>query len=287
MNEIKEYNSENLNRLKLWLGDMKNQGHTKFYEVLVDGMRVIYKTENLERFNEYLNWINNKTKSMRVMVYNTKNSHRSQVFEFRTENFIEGVSEKLYPTRQRKLSEEEIEKRVQEAVLEKQKNQAFAELHKQNKELTKRLLDAEEHIQKQESELNVFKSKKGDFDFESLLTMLALKFGDNPAVKEQLSSFESVFKGEKREESNSGEVEGSVTFRKKPDPAKATTDKTETSVNTAITDESNDDTIHFHVPNAKLDEAMCFKIYEMLYFLSQNTELIDTFYDLMKGEGTK
>ena len=285
MNEIKEYNSENLNWLKLWLGDMKSQGHPKFFEVLVDGMRVIYKTDNLERFDEYLNWINETTKSMRVLVYNTRNSHRSQIFEFRTENYIEGVSEKLYPTRQRRLSEDEIDKRVLEAIEEKRKNQAFAELQKQNKDLTKRLLDAEEYIRKQESELNEYKSKKSGFDFESLLATLALKFGDNPAVKEQLKGFESAFKSQKTEETNSGEAEGSVTFRKKPQPTETKVEQTEaTNTSTVIPVESKDDTINFHVPNMKLDEAMCFKIYEMLYFLSQNTELIDTFYDLMKGE---
>ena len=286
MNEIKEYNSENLNWLKLWLDDMKSQGHPKFFEILVDGMRVIYKTNNLERFNEYLNWINDTSKSMRVMVYNTENSHRSQVFEFRTKNYIDGVSEKLYPTRQRKLSEDEINKRVQLAVEEKQRKQAFADLQKQNKDLTKRLEDAEEYIQKQESELNTFKSKKGGLDFESLLSMLALKFGDNPAVQEQLKGFESVYKGQKVEETSSEEVEGSVTFRKKPQQTETTTEQTKTAANSdTIPDESSDDTINFHIPNAKLDEKMCFKIYEMLYFLSQNTELIDTFYDLMKGEG--
>lgn len=175
MNEVKSYNRESLDKLKLWLQKAKEKGFTKYYEILVDGKRVTYKTENLEEFDNYLHWMDELAQSLRVMVYNTQNSHRAQVFEYRTENYIEGESNLLYHTRSRKLSEVEIEERANALFNEQQKEREQIELAKQNAELLKRVADAEQYIDKLERELNNSK-ENGTSSLAKTIEELAGKF---------------------------------------------------------------------------------------------------------------
>jgi hypothetical protein len=184
MKEIKEYNSNNLQRLKRWLADTATQGQDKYFETLVDGIKVIHKTNNLEEFDLHAKWMDESTQSMRVLVYNTRNSHRSQVFEFRTGNYVEGSSDQLYPTRKPRLSEEEINLRVQQRLEEKQKNQAFAEMQKQNRDLTRRLGDAEAYIRKLEVKAEEHKSED-EFDLNGFLSKAALFVNSNPELKDK------------------------------------------------------------------------------------------------------
>lgn len=121
MNNINAYNAEHLDKLKLWFTNMAEQGHTKYYEIVVDGVKVVHRTSDPGKFDSFYNWFDETSKSVRVLVYNTANSHRSQEFEYRTENYIEGVSHQLYRTRKPQLTADEVERRVQQAIAEKQK----------------------------------------------------------------------------------------------------------------------------------------------------------------------
>jgi hypothetical protein len=320
MKEIKEYSSENLNRLKRWLMDMSVQGHPKYFEILVDGFKIINKTTKLEEFDYYSKWMYETTKSMRVLIYNTKNSHRSQVFEFRTENYVEGISDKLYPSRKPRLSEDEINHRVQQTLEEKEKAQTFADMQNKNQELIKRLGDAESYIQKIEEQLKEFeaeKPQKDDFDITGLLDKAALLAGNNPDLREQLSGIQKLFrKNEEEIKSNDTEqTQSTATFRRKPSSEETSQDTKGGSINTEpevqkevevtytrkasneyvapeVKENENllpleDDYLSITVPNSKLDDEKSQKMFEVSYFLSQNPEYIDMVHDLMKSEETK
>lgn len=285
MKEIKEYNDANLQRLKRWLADAALQGHSKYFEILVDGIRVIHKTSKLEDFDLHTKWMDDAAQSMRTLVYNTKNSHRSQVFEFRTNNYVEGVSEKLYPTRTPRLSEEEISRRVQQTLEEKLKKQAFAEMQKQNRDLTRRLEDAEAYIRKLEAKAEDNKPE-GDFDLDRFLNKAALFVNNNPELKDKLGGLDGLFMNHHQKTGRDDEnaTEFTATFRKKPSQESMEPEPKQAEPEIQL---DNDDTLCLKIPSSGLDEEKSRQLYNLTYFLSLHPEYISVVHSLMKDEESK
>ncbi|MGZ3751148.1 MAG: hypothetical protein ACXVAU_07730 [Mucilaginibacter sp.] len=254
MKNIDTYNNENINLLKLWLRNMAAQGHAKYYEILSDGMRVVHRTNDPEQFDNYLQWFNETNKSMRVLVYNTAKSHRSQVFEYRTANYVEGVSHQLYATRKPKLTADEVERRVQQAIEEKQKHLIEKDREEKTKELNQRLLEAERYIQDLEAQAKKNKEQKNSFDVNSLLSLLSGFAASNLQAGEKLGEINTLLGT-----SNISQVQAE---------AKPTGE-------------------FIQVPRAGLDDKQCAKVMELAVFLSANPQYIDIVYDLFKGEALK
>lgn len=236
-----------LNSLKNWLIKMQQRGEPKYYEILVDGMRVVHKTGNLEAFNEYEKWLNGLTQSLRVMVYNTQNSHRARVFEMRTAKYVDGKSEKLYHPRKRSLSEDEIEQRVQ-AIIEDQNRQAHGErLQQENQALKKQVADAESYIDKLEMEVTGLK-KKDDFDLAGIIKSFLPNSKDKTRSKPETSTQQEPGLGETNNINNAGESDNTETLKM------------------------------FHNASKTLDTELYQKINDMYQFLADNPDTIDTAY---------
>ena len=185
MNSIQPFQSESINKLKLWLTNMSAKGHTKFYEIFVDTIRVVQKTDNIDYFDEYETWVDENTRSMRIHVYNTQASHRSQVFEYRTSLL------------QSELSKDDL-LRIAE---------------KKTDELLKRISDAEEYIQKLESENDAAKTEKSAFDLDTILSYAGPLLKQNPQLLGNLGL--SSFFGGPNEKSEIQSQESEVTFKRK------------------------------------------------------------------------
>jgi hypothetical protein len=281
MKEINDFKSDHLSKLKLWLANMHQQGENKFFEILVDGVRVVHKTDKLEEFDRYLSWMGDTSQSMRVLVYNTKNSHRSQVFEYKTEKYVEGVSDRLYPTRKPRLSEEEIDERVQAQLEEKQKKQALLDTQKQNKELTQRLSDAELYIRELEEKVEKSKEQKNGFDMGSLLTMFSGLASANPQAKESFDGLKDILKNQKMETETKQETEQPTATFKKKAPLESPIEKNTDNI------EPDQEANYIFKTNGNLDEAQAMKMYQLMQFFSDNPPYIDVVFDLVSQEKSK
>lgn len=285
MKEIHDFKSDHLSKLKMWLANMHRQGENKFFEILVDGVRVVHKTDNLEEFDRYLSWISDASQSMRVLVYNTKNSHRSQVFEYQTEKYVEGVSDRLYPTRKPRLSEEEIDERVRVQLEEKQKKQVLLDTQKQNRDLTQRLSDAETYIRELEEKVEKTKEQKNGFDMGSLLTMFSGLASANPEAKVSLEGLQNIYNNQKSEAETKQETEEpTATFKKKVSPEDARQDNT---TGFGKKEENNKEILTLNIPLGNLNDDQCSKMFDLACFLAQNPQYIDTVHGLLKGEELK
>lgn len=240
-----------LNSLKNWLVKMQQKGEPKYYEILVDGMRIVDKTDNLEAFDEYEKWMDGLVQSLRVMVYNTQNSHRARVFEMRTAQYVDGKSEKLYHPRKRGLSEDEIEQRVQ-AIIEDQNRQARSErLQEENQGLKKQVTDAESYIDRLEREVTELK-KRDDFDLASVIKSFL------PDKKDKTRNKAETTAGQ---ETDLGETDNNINH-------------TEGNVNTDVLK-------MVHNASKTVDAELYEKINEMYQFLVENPETIDSAYDAL------
>lgn len=199
-----------LDSLKRWLANMFERGTAKYFELLVDGKRVVYKTHLLDSFDEYKKWLTEFTQSLRILVYNTKNSHRAQVFELRTAKYVKGQSEKLYATRKRSLSEDEIEQRVYERFEEQKRSNKLSELATENGEIKKRLAEAEAYILELEKEKSETEKKNG-FDWEGTIKMLL------PAFQQQVSGIAPAQNDKAELNGNMAEQEAATFKMKEPE----------------------------------------------------------------------
>lgn len=285
MKTVNEYSSETVNMLKRWLSSMAEHGNTKYYEILVDGIRVVHKTSRLEEYDQHIKWMDETVQSMRVLVYNTKNSHRSMPFEFRTDKYVEGLSNKLYPTRKKRLNEDEVNRRVQQTVVQRQKEQDFADLQKQNQILTKRIGDAEDYIRKLEAKVEDKKDDKEDFNFGSMLKMASVMAEKNPALKKQLEDFglTGLVNEQETKTSSQDAEEPTATFRRKTSPV----ENDQSHASSDYKNESKDDTLTLKVPIGNLNDDQCAKMFDLAYFLAQNPQYINTVHGLLKDEELK
>jgi len=100
MTTIQEFNDETITRFELWLENAAEQENKKYYEAYVDGMKVIFKTDNTKKLEDLQSWIEPTSKVVKIYVYNSVGTHRYVVFEFRTPKYME----QLETERQRKDS---------------------------------------------------------------------------------------------------------------------------------------------------------------------------------------
>lgn len=150
MTGIQVYNDENLARLKLWLTNSSDQDHRKYFEVLVDGMKIVYKTDDITKLDDLSMWVDGNAKVIKVHVYSSIGSHRYQVFEFRTADYIQVLEKER---QKNELIEPQglagvslIDKKIADALQGERKEQAFENLKKENKSLKEKLDLANNYI---------------------------------------------------------------------------------------------------------------------------------------------
>jgi hypothetical protein len=174
MTGIQVYNAEALAKLKSWLGMMAEKNHKKFFEIFVDNARVVHKTDDLSEFDDHEMWVDDKTKVIRVLVYNTEGSHRYQPFEYRTENYLnelEQAKQKSDLKLQQSLSGLDVDKKI-ESALDKQKQEfAFDALKKENVDLKQRVKEADEYINRLENKLETYEAQKFKLNQDTIISV--------------------------------------------------------------------------------------------------------------------
>jgi hypothetical protein len=255
MKPIQNYTPEAIERLKQWIAEMSSTGDAKYYEIFVDGMRIVHKTNDVEEFDRYKVWVSTETQQIKVLTYNTIGSHRSKPFEFRTEKYPEEINYK--------------------AIVES--------LEKKNEELTRRLADAEAYIQKLENEPT--QPGNGSFDLEALISGFGKLTQQFPGLKDSLGGLGNMFNSKVPEQNEKSE-NFEASFRRKPsnedpekkeDPIKTNfseTDKREYESNTSKTE-------------AKIQGEQTRKISELMQFFSDNPAYMGVVHDMVMTENGK
>jgi len=254
MKPIQNYSQEAIERLKQWIAEMNNTGDAKYYEIFVDGMRIVHKTNDVEEFDRYKVWISPETQQIKVSVYNTIGSHRSKPFEFRTAKYPE-------------------EKNYKEIV---------DSLEKKNVELTRRLADAEVYIQK--IEVGTQQPINGNFDLEAIISSFGKLTKQFPGLKDSLGSLGSMFNSvEPGQEKQSENCEAS--FKKKSSNEDLANQENPLNRNAAGANKKENERYTF-TTEAKLDDKAR-KMSDLMQFFSDNPAYVDTVYNLITNEKEK
>src|SRR5688572_23931668 len=77
-----------IDKLKHFLEDMASKGQAKPFEIFVDNLKVVPKTEDPKEFDSYEFYMNEDTERVRILIYNSNLSPRNDQYCFMVQKTI-------------------------------------------------------------------------------------------------------------------------------------------------------------------------------------------------------
>ena len=145
------YDQLKIDKLKHYLETQYEKGHPKPFEIFVDNLKVVSKTEDPKEFDSYEFYMNEDTEKVRILIYNSNLSPRNDQYSFmvqknKVEKGLNGLGD--------------VEAIIQEKLAARDREHEMNKL-REELELTKEeLQDAEEYAGKLEKEIEYLKENK-------------------------------------------------------------------------------------------------------------------------------
>lgn len=163
-------NNENFDQLKIdklkhFLEDMSGKGQARPYEIFVDSLKVVPKTEDPKDFESYEYYMNEDTEKIRILIYNTNLSPRNDQYNF-------FVQKNKHDKAMNGLGE--IDNIIQEKLAARDKEYELSRLKEELEETKKQLEEAEEFaesLEEQLEDLKVNRFKLGNINMGELASV--------------------------------------------------------------------------------------------------------------------
>ncbi len=134
MTRTYQYNKDTVKHVFKQLMNFKNQGNTKDYEVLIDDLAVVGRTNNLENFRLFKKSLTSFCETVRILIY--KGNSRKYDQYILTRNVENEATPNLAP-------QEYLQQKLDEWISKEKKEIHFARLKEENKQLKKQLKKSE------------------------------------------------------------------------------------------------------------------------------------------------
>lgn len=142
-----KYDQLKIDKLKHFLTEMAAKGQVRPYEIFVDGLKVVPKTEDVKEFENYEYYINEDTEKIRILIYYSLTSPRNDQYCYYIQQTkagkplnglgdLDGIIQEKLEARDR-----EHEVRLMKQELEETKKQ-LEEAEEYSEELERQLEDA-------------------------------------------------------------------------------------------------------------------------------------------------
>lgn len=176
-----KYDQLKIDKLKHFLQEMATKGSARPYEIFVDNLKVVPKTEDPKDFDNYEYYMNEDTEKIRILIYNSAASPRNDQYCYympknkgEHSNSLNGLGE--------------IETIIQEKLSARDREHELIKLKEELEEAKKQLQESEDYAESLEQQLEESKSSKyklGKLDLVELggavLEKLAVK--NSPALE--------------------------------------------------------------------------------------------------------
>lgn len=151
MSKIQPYSEKKMKLLRDYLLKEAQEGRPRYYEIKIDGIKVVPRTNDPVHFESYLETLEEDNNLIEVMIYQT--SERS----FNSDKYQFQLSE---TTNKNALSGMDVDAKIQSAV-ERERERMENEKVREELEKTKsELKEAEEFIEKLQADLKKYEGKK-------------------------------------------------------------------------------------------------------------------------------
>ncbi|MBS1633514.1 MAG: hypothetical protein JST10_13180, partial [Bacteroidetes bacterium] len=134
-----------IDKLKHFLEDMAAKGQPRPFEIFVDSLKVVPKTEDPKDFDAYEYYINEDTEKIRILIYNSNLSPRNDQYCFylqknKTDKSLNGLGD--------------IDNLIQEKIAARDREHEAIRLKNELESTQKQLAEAEEYIEELEQKLS-------------------------------------------------------------------------------------------------------------------------------------
>lgn len=153
---IENYDQLKIDKIKLHLQSQAEKGNPRFYEIFVDNLKAVQKTNDVADFESYEDYMTEDTEKIRILVYSSSpTSPRNDQYTYRMKKVTENKSE---PSSS--LNGLEIEARLEEKLQGHRDRWEHEQLRKELEQTKKQLEEAESYSEKLEAELVEYRGKK-------------------------------------------------------------------------------------------------------------------------------
>jgi len=154
-----KYDVVKMERLKHYLETNAERDKPKYYEILVDNLKVVDKTNDPACFDDYTMYMNEESKIIKVLIYSsTETSPRNDKFIFTIANTEE--EKRKQEKKQSELNGFEIQNKIDTAITTERERMNSEKMKEELEAKTKQLEEAEEYIDQLTEELQVEREKK-------------------------------------------------------------------------------------------------------------------------------
>jgi hypothetical protein len=270
-----KYNLPRIERIKHHLESCSEKGKPRFYELFVDNLKVVDKTDDPAVFDEYLAYMDEHTQMLKILVYTgIETSPRHDKFIF-TLN-----SGKPSPET---LNGAEIESRISQAIQQERDKTLLENLQKELEQVKTELGESEEYSEKLEEALAKAKQELLDLQNKKI-TLSEMNFGNvagfateylvknHPAVADKLPIVSAL----------SGLMNGAGSTLAGTEPPAPETEAGFTKKEDKTQDpEAAIKLAFFQRMEQAFDEQQLRKMLELINGLIANPEQLDTIYSLV------
>lgn len=216
------YDQLKIDKLKLYLQTQADRNAARFYEIYVDNLKAVHKTNDIGEFDSYEDYMTEDTERIRILVYSTNpSSPRNDQYVYR----IKKQEEQKTIVQSQGLSGIEIENRMEEKLQTHRERWEHEALVKELEQTKQQLKESEEYAEKLASELQEYRSKKlhwGNVNLGELASVVVEGIvRRNPQMVAKLPGGEAlagIIEQDNKERGNTTPTpETEVSFKKKSD----------------------------------------------------------------------
>lgn len=152
------YDQNKIDSLKRYLKREVDKGRAKDYEIIVDGFKVVSRTDDIEEFDDYEEEIKDNTRNISILIYDGQGTNRNTRYSFA----LNQDSSSPIPAKPMNGigSLGEIDEIIQQKLEEKDKDYKISALEKELAETQQKLSEAEDYHQQLQEEITRVKEEK-------------------------------------------------------------------------------------------------------------------------------
>jgi hypothetical protein len=218
------YDPLKIDKLKLYLQTQSDRNAARYYEIYVDNLKAVHKTNDLQEFDSFEDYMTDDTERIRILVYTTNSqSPRNDQYVYR----MKKQDEQKQIVQAQGLSGIEIENRMEEKLQTHRERWEHEALVKELEQTKQQLKESEEYAEKLVVELLEYKSKKllwGNVNLGEFASVVVEGFvRRNPQMLNKLPGGEALAGIIEQDNKERGTTiptpETEVSFKKKSDSA--------------------------------------------------------------------
>src|ERR1700756_4164368 len=132
------YDQLKIDKLKLYLQTQAEKGNARYYEIFVDNLKAVHKTNDVAEFDSYEDYMNEDTEKIRILIYSTNiSSPRNDQYTYKLKK-----EEAKQIQVAGSLSGVEIETRIEEKLQSHREKWEYEQLKKELEQTKEQLKES-------------------------------------------------------------------------------------------------------------------------------------------------